>query len=203
MDVVIEAGIDPSQCIAFGPGLEDDVSDVLPTTFTIQAKDSDGKNLEEGGDNFEVLIDGPNGPIKPEVKDNGDGTYTVDYAPEDAGNHTVNVLLDGIPIKDAPFHVNVNAGADFSKSFVERFTFVIRTRDRRGENRKSGGDKVTVTVKDPHMNEIEHVKVEDINDGTYLVTYSLPEDYVPGEYTISCQIHGKDIKGSPWRQIIN
>jgi len=108
-----------------------------------------------------------------------------------------------MPIKGAPFTVNVKPGADHSKSFVERFTFVIRTRDKTGKNRTNGGDKVTVTIVDPHDQPLKDVKCNDIGDGTYLVIYSLPEEYIPGNYTIHCQIDGRDIKGSPWKQVFN
>jgi len=203
IDVIIEPGIDPSKCIAFGPGLEDGVVDTRPTSFTIQSKDSNGNNLTEGGDPFEVLINGPDGDMKPEVVDNNNGTYTVNYQPDTSGEHKVNVLLDKVPIGGSPFTVNVKAGADYSSSFVEKFTFLIRTRDRRGNNRTIGGDNVTCTITDPNNKPLKDVELKDVGDGTYLVIYSLPEDYVPGEYLISSQIDGRDIKGSPWKQLFN
>jgi len=203
IEVVIEPGIDPSKCTAFGPGLEDGVTDTLPTTFTIQAKDSNGNDLTDGGDNFEVIVSGPEGDIKPEVKDNKNGTYTVDYQPESSGNHKVHVLLDKVPIQGSPYSVNVKAGSDYSNSFIEKFTFLIRTRDKKGKNRTNGGDNVTCTITDPNNNHLKNVELKDVGDGTYLVIYSLPEEYTPGEYTISSQIDGHDIKGSPWKQYFN
>jgi len=202
INVKIEAGTNADKSIAFGPGLEDNVSDTLPTHFKIQAKDSNGDDVKEGGDDFAVLIDGPNGKIAPKIHDNGDGTYDVEYKPEDAGGHNISVLLDGMPIKDAPFFVNVKPGADFSRSFVENFTFLIRTKDKRGENMSEGKQNVTVAIKDPNGENVQN-ELRDIGDGTYLVIYSMPEDYSPGEYLISCKIDGKEIKGSPWKQVLN
>lgn len=46
-----------------------------------------GNNLDKGGDPFDVKIQGPNGPVDAKIKDNQDGTYTVDYKPDDAGKH--------------------------------------------------------------------------------------------------------------------
>jgi len=201
IDVDIEPGVDASKCIAYGPGLEDGIKDTLPTYFTIQAKDSNGEDFKEGGDKFDVVIQGPHGEYKPDVTDNGDGTYNVEYQPDEPGLHTVKVNLEGVPIKDSPFKVRVDPGADHSHSFIERFTFIVRTRDKRGANRTTGGDNVTVTIADPHGHNLENVEKKDIGDGTYLVIYSLPEDYVPGEYTIHTQINGRDIKGSPWKQL--
>jgi len=203
IDVIIEPGIDPSKCIAFGPGLEDGVTDTLPTHFTIQAKDGNGNNLIEGGDNFDVIINGPEGEIKPEVVDNKDGTYTVEYQPDAPGEHKVNVILNNEPISGSPYTVNVKAGPDHSHSIIEKFTFLIRTKDRRRKNRIVGGDHVTCTITDPNNNPVNNVDLKDVTDGTYLVIYSLPDDYVPGEYLISSQINGREIKGSPWKQVIN
>lgn len=203
IEVDIEAGIDSTKCIAYGPGLEDGVSDTLPTHFTIQAKDSNGNNLSEGGDKFDVVIKGPEGEMKPNVTDNGDGTYNVEYQPEAPGDHVIAVLLDKEPINGSPFHVNVKAGGDFHHSFIEKFTFLIRVRDRKGVNRTSGGDSVTCIITDPNHKPLEDVELKDVGDGTYLVIYSLPDDYTPGEYIISSQIDGHDIRGSPWKQVFN
>lgn len=43
--------------------------------------------MDKGGDPFDVKIQGPNGPVPANVKDNNDGTYTVDYKPNDSGKH--------------------------------------------------------------------------------------------------------------------
>jgi len=71
------------------------------------------------------------------------------------------------------------------------------------KNRVNGGDKVTVEIYDPKGGDLKNVECRDIGDGTYLVVYSVPEDYHPGEYVIHVKIDGKDIKGSPWKKILN
>ena len=65
------AGIDPSKCTAFGPGLGNDVSDTQPTYFTVQSKDCEGKDLNKGGYPFEVKVTGPKGDVPATVTDNG------------------------------------------------------------------------------------------------------------------------------------
>jgi hypothetical protein len=68
---------------ADGPGIESGkVFDNEPTYFTIHAVDHDGKPRTDGGDNFDVKINGPQPRSSPEVIDNGDGTYTVKYEPD-------------------------------------------------------------------------------------------------------------------------
>jgi len=177
--------------------LKDGIPDTLPTNFTIQAKDRDGNNITKGGDPFEVKIQGPKGPVDANIKDNQDGTYSVDYQPTDAGKHKIDVNLKGKPIKDAPFSVLVKEGADDEHSLIESFTFTIRAKTKRGENKKDGGDNFTVKINGPSGNVPANIK--DIGDGTYLVSYKLEES---GEHKIDVMVNGKHIKGSPWKQHI-
>ncbi len=55
-----------------------------PGEFTIHAVDPDGHPRNDGGDPFKVDIKGPS-EVHPSVTDNGDGTYTVQYLPTEAG----------------------------------------------------------------------------------------------------------------------
>jgi len=195
--VFMKGGADASKCEAFGPGLEDGIFDNVPAKFTIQAKDCDGVPLKEGGDPFEVKVKGPHGedvPVK--IEDNQDGTYDVEYDPSGDGEHTVLPTLKGQPIKDAPFKVGVKSGADAGHTFIESYTFVIRAVDKHGKNKVYGGDTFEVLVKGS-AGPVKNVKVDDLGDGTYRVTYRLPG---PGEYTITVKINGDNIRGSPWKQ---
>jgi len=187
--VNIEAGSDAIKSIAFGPGLEDGVTDQLPTTFTIQARDKNGNDMKKGGDPFDVKINGPNGPVPAKVKDNDDGTYTVDYKPEDAGKHRVDVTLKGVPVAKSPYNVNVKEGADDHTTIIESYSFVIQAKTKKGANRKDGGDDFKVTITGPRGNV--PVELKDLHNGTYLVTYRLPD---AGEYNISVTLNGKPLQ---------
>jgi len=194
--VNIIAGTDANQSIAFGPGLQDGIPDTLPATFTIQAKDRDGNNIKHGGDPFEVKIQGPRGPVDAKLHDNDDGTYTVTYEPKDAGKHRIDVNLKNQPIKNAPYNVMVKEGADEGHSCIESFSFVIRAKTKKGENRRDGGDNFTVDISGPN-GAVPNVTVKDIGDGTYACNYKLPG---AGAYTVNVKVNGKHIKGSPWKQ---
>jgi filamin len=194
--VKIDAGTDAGQSIAFGPGLQDGIPDTLPTHFTIQAKDRHGNNMKRGGDPFEVKIQGPKGTVDAKLTDNNDGTYTVDYSPSNAGKHRIDVNLKNQPIKDAPFTVLVREGADEAHSFIEGYTFTIRARSKKGENRKDGGDDFKVDIQGP-SGPVPNVSLKDVGDGTYFCSYKLPG---AGDYTVNVKLNGKHIKGSPWRQ---
>jgi len=190
-------GTDASKSHAFGPGLESPY-DTVPTEFTIQAKDKYGNPIPTGGDPFEVQILNPNDEEVPsQITDNGDGTYQAKYEPVAHGKHKAIIKLRGKPVGGSPYSVDVRQGATES-SFVERFDFVIRSRTKTGEIKSVGGDKFDVNVKNrENGDQVNTVKVQDNNDGSYHVSYAL-ENY--GTYAVHIKINDKHIQGSPWIQ---
>ena len=66
---------------------------------------------------------GVNGPKEKEipckVKDNGNNTFTVDYAPEAPGDYNVGVKFGGKEIPQSPIPVKVIPDVDFSKIKVK------------------------------------------------------------------------------------
>jgi filamin len=198
IDVVIEPGTDAKSCIAYGPGLEPgnfDTADELP--FTIEARDKLGKKIPQGGDNFQVDIQGPDGPIQAKVKDNGDGTYAVSYKPNGPGPHDISVTLDDVPIKGSTFHVDIKPGAWARNTFIKEYSFVIQTRDKRDVDLKEGGQPVGVEMKGPKGPV--NVNLKDNRDGTYTAVYSIKEK---GEYKVNVHVDGTSVKGSPFVQTV-
>jgi len=199
VDVEIKPGTDASQCIAYGPGLEPGLLDTKPAEFTIQARDIFGKPRNEGGDPFHVDIQGPEGPIKADVTDNGDGTYSVQYQPERSGPHDVAVTLEDKHIKGSVFHVEVKPGPSPDTTTIEDFKFTIRTRDKRGNNMREGGENVKVEISGPSGESVP-VEIKDHKNGAYLVSYHLGPD--SGNYTISVTVNDENILGSPFVQTV-
>jgi len=198
VDVVIDPGTDAANCIAYGPGLEPGLLDTHPATFTIEARDKNGNPIKEGGDDFVVDIQGPNGPIQAKVKDNKDGTYGVTYQPEDAGVHDIAVTLGDIPIKGSTFHVDVAPGPWAANSIIETHSFVLLARDKRNQDLKIGGAPVKVSITGPRK-ELVKVELQDHNNGRYTATYGLKNT---GQHTVSVTIDDKNVKGSPFTQNI-
>jgi filamin len=155
--------------------------------------------MKEGGDPFEVKIQGPDGPVPATVTDNGDGTYRVDYQPETAGPHTVDVDLAGKPIKGSTFHVDIKPGAWASTSTIENYTFTIRMKDKRGAFVTEGGEDVKVKVTAPSGQDVP-VNVRDNNNGSLTVSYKLPAEI--GEFRVEVLLNGEHIVGSPFTQIV-
>jgi len=194
-NVDIIAGTDPSASLVYGPGLLD-VYDTKPAQFFIKARDRDGHDMGRGGDPFLVTINGPNGPVPAHTTDNGDGTYTVDYEPEDHGNHLIAVTLRGKPVANSPYNVNVKEGASWEYTNVERYQFTIRSKTKSGANKLVGGEAFSIAIEDSNQSSVDDISVSDIGDGSYVCDFALP---APGDYNLSIKLNGHDIRGSPFK----
>jgi len=192
--VGIVPGTDASKSRVYGPGIEEGVQDNLPTHFTIEARDRNGQPMREGGDPFDVKIHGPRGEVPAQVVDNGDGTYTVNYAPENAGNHRIDVTLRNKPVANSPYNVSVKEGADHTTSSIESFQFVIRARTKTGKDMSRGGEKFEVEANGP-QGKVQ-TRLQDQGNGTYVVSYSIPP--VKGTFSFEVKVNGNNIKGSPF-----
>eukprot|EP01125_Pyxidicula_operculata_P021818 TRINITY_DN8667_c0_g1_i1.p1 TRINITY_DN8667_c0_g1~~TRINITY_DN8667_c0_g1_i1.p1 ORF type:complete len:745 (-),score=216.17 TRINITY_DN8667_c0_g1_i1:63-2297(-) len=192
VQVAIKPGTDAGQSIAYGPGLEPGVTNTEPAVFTIESRDCLGNPIKEGGEPFNVDIDGPKGKVPAKVTDNGDGTYNVVYNPTDVGDHVVNVSLGGVPIKDAPFHVNVSSAGWPQNTVIEDYEFLIRVRDKRNKEVHEGGEDVVVKVAGP--NGDVPVSLTDNKNGTYTVKYNASHK---GQYSVSVLLKGDHVVGSP------
>jgi len=183
---------DPAQCYAHGPGLEPGVQTNQDAVFTIQSVNCNGDNLPTGGCEFTVDLDGP-GSVRPNVRDNGDGTYTVNYRADKAGRYKVGVRLTGqkgitqLPqghpgwgqhIKDSPYSVEIqgpSAGHSYATgpgveggqgARVGRpAPFRVHSVGSDGKPKKSGGDPFRAKVSGPHA--VGEVQLKDNGDGTY------------------------------------
>jgi len=198
IDVLIEPGTDAASCIAYGPGLEPGLLDTHPATFTIEARDKNGKPVTEANENFVVDIQGPNGPIQAKIKNNKDGTYGVTYQPEDAGLHDIAITLDKVPIKGSTFHVDIAPGAWAANSEVETHSFVLLTRDKRNKEMTIGGAPVKVNITGPRKEQVK-VDLKDHENGRYTATYGIKNT---GQFSVSVTIDDKNVKYSPFAQIL-
>jgi len=194
-----EVGVDPSKSRVFGPGVEDGVLNTKPAEFFIEARDRDGNKLDKGGENFDVKVTDQDGnAVDAPITDNGDGTYKVQYEPTGVGRHKVDVRLKGKPVGNTPVSVNVKDGASYDHTLVDSFSFVIRTKTKQNKDKKEGGETFEVKIThEGRREDIKDVKIKDIGDGTYVVSYSLPSE---GDYKVHVLLNGHHIKGSPWKQ---
>jgi len=197
IDVVIDPGTSAPNCIAYGPGLKPAIDTVDNLQFTIEARDKNDKPIKQGGDDFIVDIQGPDGPIPAKLVDNKDGTYAVSYKPQGPGPHDISVTLDDVPIKGSTFHVDIKPGAWARNTFIDHYTFLIQARDKRDDNMREGGSPVSVDMKGPRGPV--NVTLTDNRDGTYTAVYTIKDK---GEYKVNVTVDGTSIKGSPFIQTV-
>jgi len=190
--VGISVGTDASKSRVYGPALEGRVQDNLPTKLFIESIGTDGQPMRKGGDPYVVKVTGPKGPVNVDLKDNGDGTYVAAFAPDDAGQHKIEVTLRDKQVANSPYTINVEEGADHKTSFIEVSSFVVRARTKRNQNMSRGGEKFVATLNGTNSN------VQDNGNGTYTVSYGPSQ--AGSSNQVSVQVNSRDIVGSPFQQ---
>ncbi|XP_068726777.1 E3 ubiquitin-protein ligase TRIM71-like [Montipora capricornis] len=109
MDRVVVTKTDPSKCLAEGQDSKE-VKETKETYFVIVTKDSEGFQCYEHDDKIKVDILTPEGDqLKTDIRDTTkDGNYTVTYTPQCAGQHRVEIFVNGQPLTGSPWIVQVH-----------------------------------------------------------------------------------------------
>uniref|UniRef100_A0A8C0G3U9 Filamin C n=1 Tax=Chelonoidis abingdonii TaxID=106734 RepID=A0A8C0G3U9_CHEAB len=193
---------DASKVRASGPGLSAaGIPASLPVEFTIDARDA-GEGL------LTVQILDPEGkPKKANIRDNGDGTYTVSYVPDLTGRYTITIKYGGDEIPFSPFRTLAQPSGDASKCLVtvsiggHGLGACLGPTIQIGEEtvitvdaKAAGKGKVTCKVSTPDGAELD-VDVVENHDGTFDIYYTAPE---PGKYVITIRFGGELIPNSPF-----
>uniref|UniRef100_A0A670JMW4 Filamin C n=1 Tax=Podarcis muralis TaxID=64176 RepID=A0A670JMW4_PODMU len=190
---------DASKVRASGPGLNaSGIPASLPVEFTIDARDA-GEGL------LTVQILDPEGkPKKANIRDNGDGTYTVSYVPDMTGRYTITIKYGGDEIPYSPFRIHALPAGDASKCLVTGTCLgptiqigeeTVITVDAKA----AGKGKVTCKVSTPDGAELD-VDVVENHDGTFDIYYTAPE---PGKYVITIRFGGEQIPNSPFHVVVS
>ncbi|XP_041113590.1 filamin-C isoform X4 [Polyodon spathula] len=196
---------DASKVRASGPGLNaSGVPASLPVEFTIDARDA-GEGL------LTVQILDPEGkPKKANIRDNGDGTYTVSYVPDMTGRYTITIKYGGDEIPYSPYRIHALPTGDASKCLVtvsiggHGLGTGLGPTIQIGEEtvitvdaKAAGKGKVTCKVSTPDGAELD-VDVVENSDGTFDIYYTAPE---PGKYVITIRFGGEHIPNSPFHVV--
>ncbi|MFV2056156.1 MAG: fibronectin type III domain-containing protein, partial [Thiohalomonadales bacterium] len=89
------------------------------SVINIQSIDTLGNPRTTGGDVIEVIISGANANLTASIFDNSDGSYTARYTPTNAGNDSIAINIESLPIQNSPYTSTViPAAVDLVKSLV-------------------------------------------------------------------------------------
>ena len=184
------------------------------TSLTIRAVDCYGNAATSGGDPFGVsLLKGGMPSVVAEVLDRNDGTYFATYTPSVSGLWMLHVTTGGSGghASGSPFsvlvlpgptdaHASIAVGEGTSMAAIgEKTVVLVRTKDKRGNDRATGGDYVHATLTQRSTNSVVHAKVRDTGDGTYQVSYVLTISALPHDYLMAIRVNNASIGGSPFR----
>lgn len=90
-------------------------------------------------------------------------------------------------------------GCFYGSSGIGSYTFIIQAKGKDGAPLAAGGERFEVVVNEEKGKVLEGVKVQDLGNGKYVVSYELPGT---GHYLVSCMLNGRHIRGSPIKQIV-
>ncbi|KAG8322096.1 hypothetical protein J6590_029794 [Homalodisca vitripennis] len=126
-----------------------------------------------------------------------DGTYRISYTPFEEGQHTIDILYDGLPIPGSPFVVNVRRGCDPSKCRAYgpglEHGLVDKSNAFTVETKGAGTGGLGLAIEGPSEAKMT---CQDNRDGSCSVEY-LPTE--PGEYDVSIKFSDQHIPGSPFK----
>ncbi|KRZ56858.1 Filamin-B [Trichinella nativa] len=157
-----------------------------------------------GGGELTAEFLGPSKPARCELKDNGDGTYSLTLKSNETGRHTLCVRFNGEHISEGPFTVPVSSLPDASKirvfgSGIEHgilstfdSTFYVDTTG-------AGAGQLAVRIKGPKGGFHVEMEREKKQDRVIVCKYD-PQEL--GDYYIEVKWAGEHVPGSPFMVVI-
>lgn len=194
----------PGAVKVFGPGVERGVRSNTPTHFNIDCR-------EAGPGEVQIALTNAQGQDIPiDIRDNRNGTFTVDYLTPSPGEHRVTVLYAGAEIPQSPIVVPVQSNVDVTKVkvdglepsvFIDSPTdFVVDTRALANLKKEAkggtgtGDGKVMCVITNPSGTRTDSF-LKPLTDGTYKISYTPFEE---GRHTIDLLYDGVPVPGSPF-----
>jgi hypothetical protein len=112
---------DPSNSIAITP--RNGRACGYATQFFIQARDSHGNRLLEGGETFDITFEGPdNATSSFTIDDHCNGTYFIYWSTDRSGTYSLSISSNGIPLLGSPYEVTVAPGLAHKFLWLRSFT---------------------------------------------------------------------------------
>ena len=105
----------PPLCTAMGEGLYHPRVNRLCTVI-LCTKDRSGEPCLEGGERLFVQLKVASGGLLPvDIRDNQDGSYSINFRPRTKGDHQLVVAIRGQHIHDSPFTMRVDGGREYGR----------------------------------------------------------------------------------------
>lgn len=142
------------------------------------------------------------GRLKPTVKDNRNGTYTVSYTPQKPGAYVANISVNKTQVFGSPFKINVVSAPDASKCIVGGPALQSNAVHLSGshlevtvDSSEAGTGKLEAAIEGPNQYHPKVYMSEGVNN-LYSIKFQATH---AGRYTIQLQWSGQDIPGSPFK----
>lgn len=173
----------------------------IPSSFLIQAVDTNGLYFTRGGSTFVAEVAYLDQFQRIDSADNADGLYSISYTLTTSGQHAMTVQLGGASISSSPFFITVLpavTSAAHSGLFGEGFcvgtagvvgTFLLQARDQflNGQvYRPSDIPLFNVQFSGP---QDKQAAIQDLRDSTYIASYTLTRS---GTYSLRISVVGND-----------
>ena len=188
-------------------------------TFTITAKEQNGRERRNGGDVFEAEICRNEHSTTEwlNVKDCEDGTYTFCYTPQQVGEYNLSVKLSNCHVQGSPFKLNVEdlykrygastvtmgngeEGVMYSTLCGQPVEFTINTKKQKHAKELGSLHNIfEVEIRrgvrfSNNLLATERLTVKDKGNGCYSFCYTPTE----GVYCLSIKVEGVHLQGSPF-----
>lgn len=190
--VNVKSGCDPTRCRAFGPGLEQALTDTS-ATFTVETRGA-------GAGGLSLAIEGPS-EAKMSCTDNRDGSCDVEYVPTEPGEYDITIRFAEKHIPGSPFKVVVNEATRPEKVKVYG-PGIEHGQVNEGvpaefyiDCGQAGPGKIGVKLTSSDGKPIS-VHVDDKGDGVYAVSYNPPQE--GSVLTAQVRFADQEVSASPF-----
>jgi hypothetical protein len=195
LDVYVGTDADPNTSEIFGMPMDPLSVNMQgePVKLHMQTRDKLRNPITRGGD--KVTFTHGKGKGKGLVVDNNDGSYDLEFTPNENGKICIETLLNDQPMKTVYFDVVPKADADhcvFRQDDTPVLVFtpaerILDVRDKNGNPIKKGGECFDIDVYGPDGKEVDAF-VQDNNDGSYTTVFT---PMLPGPHSVQLSLDGK------------
>lgn len=182
----------PVALVAFGPGLE---------TFEVNCYGDFQVSCPHNvtSDDLEVKVTGPSGTKPVEIDEHGNGQFSCSYLPTMAGDHTVEIKVDGKHIPGSPFTAHVQFATYTDKCRAEGPGLVSGTTSEPCRFKiiaKDGAGYARMKIHVVGPSKAEPIEMtENTSDNSVDVVY---HPSAAGDYTIRVLWGDANVHGSPF-----